>query len=238
MDCCCLRTSSPKDPMDGRRPKNNAKGRAKRGASSASSASRTTKATPTPLTPLTPQKILAQTWNLVRGLARSYAQRLGPHVRGEDLAAAAAPAILRRLANYDPARGAPTTFVHVIAMSVFRDEVRSRLSRARWLPTRSLAGLDAELLPATKNENGDPVAAAIRGERVARLHHLLALATPRQRQALTLRYLGGRTIRETAAAMAVSHQQISHLCIRGIRRIRCRGLARKPRRHHQKGATP
>ena len=185
--------------------------------------------------------MLAAYWPTLCSMARTMASRMGRSVRAEDLAAAIAPTMLRRLAGYDASRAAPGTYMYLLAYSCLRTErKRVNIRRARGVLSLDAAygggqGGDDRREPNSLGQtlaspDGDPLAAAILAEELRGLAKLLRLAGPRRRLALQMRYLEGRQYGEIGDLYGCSRQRAKQLCAEGLARIR---TALATRRHRQ-----
>ncbi len=118
----------------------------------------------------------------------------------------------RNLHQYDPARGALSTWLYTITVSRCRNA-----RRRKTLPTLDLAQVLRE--PATLDDDS-PENAAIRSDAQRVLADALGMLSPRLREAVALRYGQGLTYREMSAVLncpektAESRVRLAHEALR------------------------
>ncbi len=128
---------------------------------------------------------------LVYGMA---VRILRDHAAAEEVAAAVYLQAWRQAGRYDPARGAPSTWLLTIARTRSIDRLRQRAQdRQRVEP---LAG---QML---RDERPDPLEASVAAERRRRVQSALAELSAEQRVAIELAFFGGLSHTEIAARTA------------------------------------
>lgn len=116
------------------------------------------------------------------------ARRLAPHADADDIVQDALARAWVKRAQFDPARGTPTTWL----LAIVADQARSsRRGRVRWL---RVVDEHAELPDPAAHDAGVDVD----------LERAVAGLTERQQLAIHLHYFVGLTVEETAAVMSCS----------------------------------
>jgi RNA polymerase sigma-70 factor (ECF subfamily) len=146
-----------------------------------------------------------------RGLGIVAARYLGDEAEAEEVVQEAFLRAWRSAARYDPARGAPATWLYRIAVNLCIDRRRRR-------GLRRFVGLEEAPEPA--DPAPDALDRADGRARLERVRGLIAALPARQRMALLLAAVAGLDTGEIARSMGTSRGSAEQLLVRARRRLR------------------